>query len=46
MLEERAAGEVAHQRLVDRGVLEVELVDFLGQRQIRLSRLTGRLRSD
>ena len=32
--EEAAAGEVAHQRLVDRRAVEVEVVDVLGQRQL------------
>ncbi len=34
MGEEVAAGEVAHQRLVDRSVLEGEVVDVLGKRQL------------
>ena len=32
--EEAAAGEVAHQGLVDRRAVEVEVVDLLGQRQL------------
>jgi TolB-like protein len=32
--DEAAAGEIAHQRLVDRRVLECEVVDVLGQRQL------------
>ena len=32
--EESAAGEVAHESLVDRRVLEREVVDVLGQRQL------------
>jgi hypothetical protein len=34
LVEEVAAGEVADQRLVDRRVVEVELLDLLGQRQL------------
>src|SRR5919106_4686409 len=34
LLEEAAAGEVAHQRLVHRRRVEVEVVDVLGQRQL------------
>ncbi len=34
MLEEVAAGEIPDERFVDRGPLEGELVDFLGQRQL------------
>lgn len=33
LLEEGAAGQIAYQRLVDRRLVEVELVDLLGQRQ-------------
>ena len=32
--DEAAAGEIAHQSLVDRRVLEGEVVDVLGQRQL------------
>jgi hypothetical protein len=34
MLEEFSTSEIAHQRLIDRGVVEVELVDLLGQWQL------------
>jgi hypothetical protein len=34
LLEEPAAGEVAYQRLVHFGGIEVEVVDVLGQRQL------------
>src|SRR5690554_4215857 len=34
LLDEAAAGEVAHQRLVHGGGIEVEVVDVLGQRQL------------
>ena len=34
MGEEVAAGEVAHQSLVDGGVVEDEVVDVLGERQL------------
>lgn len=33
LLEEGAAGQIAHQRLVDRRLFEAELVDLLGQGQ-------------
>ena len=33
--DEAAAGEIAHQALVDRRALELEAVDVLGQRQLR-----------
>ena len=34
MRQEVAAGEVAHQCLVDRRVIEGEVTDILGQRQL------------
>ena len=33
LIKERSAGQIAHERLVHRRVLEAELVDLLGQRQ-------------
>ena len=32
--EEGAAGEIANERLVDRGARELEVVDVLGERQL------------
>jgi hypothetical protein len=32
--DESAAGEVAHQRLIDRPALELEVIEVLGERQL------------